>query len=180
MFGLKLSRTKSVNGRLVLGLVQLRMGGTYEEVVDRLKRHLDGDLPAAARAANAVPEMMEVDEDVGEQDPPPRAAEDVIVDTVEPFTFQRQTEWIAVYYDDQFYIGQVLEVLDKDTAVIKYTRRTRPNSNIFKFLHGAEEDISETSAHYVFRGDLDMNLMSINESDLEDIEEGYSDIKGRQ
>ena len=66
----------------------LKVTGTIEELVSTLKSHLGDfgdDLPT----------------DDQDEPPPPKQQR------AAPFSFETVGQWVAVYFDDQFYIGQV-------------------------------------------------------------------------
>jgi len=113
----------------------LRLSGSLEELTQILKDHLQ-------------------DENSDEQAP-----EEAFLES-EPFAFQHQGQWVAVFYDDQFYIGQVVHVMNKDMAMVNYLERTTGRSDYFKWPR--VEDLAETSSCYVFRWDLDVNPVSSN------------------
>ena len=114
---------------------QLRLGGTTEELIAGLKEHLGQQFQQSV--AGAVP--MELDE------------------WTEPFVFQHQGQWVAVYFDNKFYIGQVTHVLSKERAVIKYLEQIG-TSSMFKWPRVADE--AETEAVFVFEWDIDVNPAS--------------------
>ena len=52
---------------------------------------------------------------------------------IEPFAFRHQGQWVAVSYDDRFYIGQVVHVINKDKVMVNYLDQTSGRSNYFKW-----------------------------------------------
>ena len=52
---------------------------------------------------------------------------------IEPFAFRPQGKWVAVSYDDRFYIGQVVHVINKDKATVNYLEQTSGRSDYFKW-----------------------------------------------
>lgn len=171
--------------KTVLGLKHLRLGGSQQELVERLKNHLNQVDPEPARPEDDVNdhEALELEEDAQVELPLVEAVERDTAALDEEFSFQQQTQWVAVFFDDDFYIGQVLDIKDKDTAVVTYLERARKKQGSL-YRWPAIEDISETAAQYVFRWSLD--VMPVANSgrlwhvdDIEDIEEGYAEIKSR-
>jgi len=61
---------------------------------------------------------------------------------------QHQGQWVAVLYDDRFYIEQVVHVINKDKAFIIYLEQTSGRSDYFKW--SKMEDLGETFAYYIF------------------------------
>ena len=60
---------------------------------------------------------------------------------------------MAVFYDRDFYIGQVLQVHNPDFADVTFTTSTG-NDNIFKWPQS--EDIDQVAAKYVFDSDFEV------------------------
>ncbi|GFS18927.1 hypothetical protein ElyMa_001534100 [Elysia marginata] len=56
--------------------------------------------------------------------------------TTEPwqgqFNFQAGNSWVAVYYDEQFYVGQVLNNISADSAEIKFLEQTKADEEYFR------------------------------------------------
>ena len=59
-----------------------------------------------------------------------------------PFSFSGQGQWVATYYDEQFFTGQVIEVHDPQSAVVQYLEQLKGRSNLFKWPK--VEDVAET------------------------------------
>ena len=98
----------------------------------------------------------------------------------EPFAFQHQGQWVAVFYNDQFYIGQVVHVINKDMAMVNYLERTTGRSDYFKWPR--VEELAETSSCYVFRWDQDVNPVSSNSrmwhvAEISNIVSAYDSLK---
>ena len=51
----------------------------------------------------------------------------------EPSAFRPQGQWVAVSYDDRFYTGQVVHVINKDKATVNYLEQTSGRSDYFKW-----------------------------------------------
>ena len=84
------------------------------------------------------------DEESVEDDCTDSGVEDAI-----PFAFQRQVQRLSVYYDNTFYIGQVLKVYGGESAVCKFMEQTKDRQDYFRWP--PSEDIAEVAAHYVFK-----------------------------
>ena len=63
-----------------------------------------------------------------------------------------------MYYDNTFYIGQVLEVRGGESAVCKFMEQTKCRQDYFRWP--PSEDIAEVAAHYVFKWDFEVNPVS--------------------
>ena len=101
---------------------------------------------------------------------------------VEPFSYSTPGQPVAVYYDHDFYLCRVISVTNKETATVQFLQRTTTRLDHFKWP--AVEDVAETSAHFVFRWDLGLIPVSSDGrvwkvDDIEDIIQGYTDIKRR-
>ena len=101
----------------------LRLSGSLEDLILALKGHL-GDPALPVEPQPQLPELQSEDEESDgnndEFDPieppekqacPGEAAGDED-DDEDLFSFGRQGQWVAVFCDDQFYIGQVIEKTD--------------------------------------------------------------------
>ena len=62
------------------------------------------------------------------------------------FNFSQQGQTVAVFYDRDFYVGQVLQVHNPDFADVTFMTRTG-NDNIFKWPQS--EDTDQVAAKYV-------------------------------
>ena len=104
-----------------------------------LKEHLsDPALPVEPQQ-----QLQSEDEDGGydESDPvqppekracPGEDADDVDDDDTALFSFCRRGQWVAVFYDDQFYTGQVIEVAHGQSAVVKYLEQTKGQKDYYR------------------------------------------------
>lgn len=45
--------------------------------------------------------------------------------------FKCQGQWVAVYYDTNFYIGQVIDIISPSSAVIKFLTPTKGRNDYF-------------------------------------------------
>ena len=92
--------------------------------------------------------------------------EDVGEFTDPPFKFTSQGQTVAVYYDDGFFIGQVLQVNSDNKAEISFMLQ-KNSSNVFRW---PESDRIETvDSMYVFFSDFDLTpknrIWSVKEED---------------
>lgn len=69
------------------------------------------------------------------------------------FHFSQQGQTVAVFYDRDFYVGQVLQVHNPDFADVTFMTSTG-NDNIFKWPQS--EDIDQVAAKYVFDFDFEV------------------------
>ena len=68
------------------------------------------------------------------------------------FAFTEQGEWVSVYFDNQFYVGQVIEVHNPLEATIQYLEQTKGCKDYFRYPKS--EDVARTQAEFVFRWKL--------------------------
>lgn len=71
------------------------------------------------------------------------------------FAFTHQGQTVAVFYNREFYIGQVLNVINPDLADVTFMT-SKGLENIFKWPGG--EDIDQVAAKFVFDYDFDITL----------------------
>lgn len=161
-----------------------RLSGSVEDLILTLKEHLsDPALPVEPQQ-----QLQSEDEDGGydESDPvqPPEKracpGEDDDDDGTQ-FSFCKQGQWVAVLYDDQFYIGQVIEVAHGQSAVVKYLEQTKGRKDYYRWPRS--EDVVETSAHYVYWWDFKVTPVSNDGrvwevANIDDIASGYELING--
>ena len=106
-----------------------------------------------------------------------QAEDNAVADGTAPFTFQHQGQWVAVYYDDRFYIGQVLNVLSTDAADIQFLEKTAGQNGFFRWPR--EEDVK---ACFVFSWDFYVRPASEvgriwQVPDIDSISASYNTIK---
>ena len=116
--------------------VSLHLSRSVEDLILALKEHLsDPALPVEPQQ-----QLQSEDEDpdggYNEFDPvqPPekRACPGEDDDDGTQFSFCKQGQWVAVLYDDQFYIGQVIEVAHGQSAVVKYLEQTKGQKDYYR------------------------------------------------
>ena len=59
-----------------------------------------------------------------------------------------------MFYDDSFYVGEVVHVISDILAVVKFLKQS--SENIFRWP--GVEDIADVEAKYLLSGDLDVNM----------------------
>ncbi|KAL8618272.1 hypothetical protein ACOMHN_000172 [Nucella lapillus] len=97
--------------------------------------------------------------------------------TMEPTPeFTRQGEWVAVFYDQGFFIGQVTLVENPGTAHVRFLENTKSHRDYFRWLR--VEDVANVDSQYVFRWDVEVLPVSNDGriwqvSDLQDIADAY-------
>ncbi|KAL8568917.1 hypothetical protein ACOMHN_017088 [Nucella lapillus] len=97
--------------------------------------------------------------------------------TMEPTPeFTRQGEWVAVFYDQGFFIGQVTLVENPGTAHVSFLENTKSHRDYFRWLR--VEDVANVDSQYVFRWDVEVLPVSNDGriwqvSDLQDIADAY-------
>ncbi|KAK7485376.1 hypothetical protein BaRGS_00023324 [Batillaria attramentaria] len=69
------------------------------------------------------------------------------------FQFSRQAEHVSVFYDGQFYLGQVLHVHSPTLADVTFMA-SNGKQNIFKWPQA--DDIDQVAAKYVFDSGFSM------------------------
>ena len=97
----------------------------------------------------------------------------------ETLKFTRQGEWVAVFYDSSFYIGQVIEVQSEGTATVQYLTKVKDHPSYFCWP--SVDDVCSISAEFVFRWNLDIspvgNICRLWQVDsVQDIAKAYDRI----
>lgn len=147
----------------------LKLTGRKDILTQSLKRHLGGDedeeeldiTPSSSnttkkRGTKRKKEASESDCDTGSEE----IESDTETETFskEPFTFEKQGQWVSVFFDDQYYVGQVIEVKSGDTALVKFLEKTKGRCDFFRWP--ACEDIAEIERKFVFSWDFNVNIHS--------------------
>ena len=70
------------------------------------------------------------------------------------YQFTTQGQWVAVFYDVEFYVGQVLEVKSPSEAVVTFLQTCGLNSSVLRWP--SSPDIDTVSSKYIFATDFDM------------------------
>ena len=114
----------------------LRLAGSLGELEKALKDHSSAyDLDAANIPTDPPSWSNEDDEDVAVSQPKhsrldSHGEDQDCTDTV-PFVFTVQGEWVSVYFDDQFYVGQVIDVHNPSEATVQYLKQTKGRKDYF-------------------------------------------------
>ena len=156
----------------------LRLSGSVEQLAQSLSAHLQQHPPHQEQEQHGEqqPPQMEQEQQV-------QAEDNGVADGTAPFTFQHQGQWVAVYYDDRFYIGQVLNVLSTDAADIQFLEKTAGQNSFFRWPR--KEDEAEVKACFVFSWDFDVRPASEvgriwQVPDIDSISASYDTIKNLQ
>lgn len=118
----------------------LKLPGTVNELTRALQEHLpeEEDDPPYAPASPPpvdVPEVLNPQPALpcpdNELQPPPPKRRTNTADTVSDATdetglsFSRQGQWVATFYDQMFYLGQVIEVFNPQSAMVQYLEQSK-------------------------------------------------------
>jgi hypothetical protein len=146
-------RAEILYRKVVLGSrnKMLKVSGTITELIDRIKQVLveeDGNCETQDVVISSNSQISDLNDEP-------------VLDTVEPceqpskrarldfniFHFTEQGTWVAVYYDDDYYIGQVVQVLKETKAVINFMQKCGVRKNLLKWP--TSPDVDEVDASYV-------------------------------
>lgn len=91
--------------------------------------------------------------------------------------FSRQGEWVAVYYDESFFIGQVLDILSSEAAHVTFLENTKSRKDYFRWPR--LEDIAQVESKFVFRWNVEVLPVSNDGriwqvEDIDEIVDAYS------
>ena len=71
------------------------------------------------------------------------------------FSFTHQGQTVAVFYDSEFYIGQVLNIINPNLADVTFmASSSNRNENVFKWPEG--EDLDQVAGKYVFDSEFEI------------------------
>lgn len=143
----------------------LKLSGTLNDLISALQDHLPDQTDHAAVPASPV--VVETRQDGPKQKrqrldttaasasccQPSEPAVDSTSDD-KPFTFSAQGQWVATYYDDNFYVGQVIEVCSPQSGIVQYLQRTKARDDSFRWP--IVDDVALTEAHYIFEWDFEV------------------------
>lgn len=114
--------------KMILGVPgEQRLSKSAEELCNMLKDHLSTSAP----------------EETLEEAP-----------ATESFCYSRPGTWVAIYYDDNFYVGQVIVVDSPDIAQITFLEKTKLHPDHFR--RSRAENIAKVESKYVFSADFDV------------------------
>ncbi|KAL8609998.1 hypothetical protein ACOMHN_029491 [Nucella lapillus] len=153
-----------------LQLVDFLSGGKYgqaqpPEVMGKLKHCL---------ITNLLEQQTDHDSSSEEDLEPPLPKRQRTMEPTPEFT--RQGEWVAVFYDQGFFIGQVTLVENPGTAHVSFLENTKSHRDYFRWLR--VEDVANVDSQYVFRWNVEVLPVSNDGriwqvSDLQDIADAY-------
>ena len=83
------------------------------------------------------------------------------------------------FYDQMFYLGQVIEVFNPQSAMVQYLEQSKSQKDYFKWPK--VDDVAVTDAYYIFKWDFDVRPVSSeccvwHVESIEDIAEAYNRI----
>ena len=72
------------------------------------------------------------------------------------YSFERQGEWVSVYYDEGMYIGQVIEVQGPEEGSVKFLQQCNMDKRIFKWPDIDEVDLVKSI--HILKGGFDVKF----------------------
>jgi hypothetical protein len=76
------------------------------------------------------------------------------------FKYRQQGTWVAVYYDDDFYVGQVLTISNEELAEVQFLQSCGVSRSAFRWPR--RDDIDTVNANFVFASDFDVAVTTSN------------------
>ncbi|GFO43030.1 hypothetical protein PoB_006953500 [Plakobranchus ocellatus] len=152
--------------KLVIGIPGvLRLNKTVSEMSEMLKEHL----ASSGQQATFTTEELDISSETCDEAMP-----------AAPFTFDRPSTWVAVYYDNSFYVGQVITILQPHEAEVKFLEQTKARSDYFRWPRA--DDIAKVDAEFVFAWDFNVQPVSSDcriwqVENVEDLLQSYERIK---
>ena len=159
--------------------------GSLAELENARKDYFSTDPQDAAHMPADPPAQSSEDEDAAVSQPKhPRLdshCDYQDATDIAPPAFTVQGEWVAVYFDNQFYVGEVIDVHSPSETTVQYLEQMKSHKDYFR--HSKTEDVARTEAQFVFRWNLQVDLVSNGSrvwkvSDIDDICEAYCQLKG--
>ena len=91
-----------------------------------------------------------------DSDPTPTASDEDELDEAHhhPFTFSQAGQSVAVFYDDDFHVGNVTTVLSEESAEVNFMKKCVVTSNTYVWPGAPDTDI--VKAQFVFLADFDI------------------------
>ena len=153
----------------------LKLAGSLVELQKALEHHLSSGRPVPS-ADIPVAVNCELSAHRG-NDMSPDRNEDPVEAAL--FQFTKQGQWVAVYFIERFYIGQVLEVKeDGSKASVQYLEQVKGQRHCFRWP--SREDVENTLAEDVFYWDLNCLPLSNGRiwrvDDIEEVAAAYSRV----
>jgi hypothetical protein len=75
------------------------------------------------------------------------------------YKFRQQGTWVAVYYDDNFYLGQVVQIVNEEGGEVQFLERCGLSKKAFRWP--VREDISFIKSQYVFSNDIEVTTQNL-------------------
>ena len=149
----------------------LKLAGSLQELKRALEQHLpkeraDPDVASLVSSAAddlPAPDPLSATSDSPAPDPLSAASDSPASDPSAvdsdgtPFQFSNQGQWVAVYWSDRFYIGQVIKVTDRDSgkvADVQYLEQCSGSRDRFRWPV-REEVVEDTLPEDVFYWDFE-------------------------
>ncbi|KAK2144766.1 hypothetical protein LSH36_733g01028 [Paralvinella palmiformis] len=177
--------------KIVLSKKHFRLKGILFDLIGTLQEHLPEHQPEADQGSDTgvqvVSTSLSLDPESDNQNPKEEDTSDEDVDQSRDhpetsdrlFQFNAQGQWVAVYFNEKVYIGQVIEVENPQLARVQYMLQSTTRKDYFKWPSG--DDVADTEAYFVFEWDFE--VMSVNRywmmAAVEEIHQRYNAIKRR-
>ncbi|KAL3861249.1 hypothetical protein ACJMK2_007297 [Sinanodonta woodiana] len=136
--------------KVILGAKHLTINGTKEELIFRLRAHFQGTDKNEEQLSKRQRLNEEFDGSVSD--------DSFENDDDSIFQFENQGEFVAVFYDNHFYLGQVISVKSNDKALVKFMEKFKGRKDYFKWP--LIDNVAEIDACYVFRWAFDVSPVS--------------------
>ena len=127
----------------------LKQTQTLPELTAALKSFLDEQQPLIADNNQDNCLNMSAEEDELSQSQESALQEDIPV-----FTFRQVGQHVAVFYDETFHIGDVINILNEDEAEIRFMKKSSVNKNIYIWPQKEDKDVVDSM--FVFAWDFDV------------------------
>ena len=137
--------------KVILGHKGLKLSGSFDELVGALKAHL-----GTSQDTQQLSES-ESDDDSEPETKLPRFEFD-INEPIRSFQFSKQ-EWVAVYWDDDVHIGQVINFENENKGNVKFLKKAESKLDKNQLFTFNDTDIRPVSAHYVIHWDFQPRLI---------------------
>ncbi len=68
--------------------------------------------------------------------------------------FVRQGDWVCVYYDEDYYVGQVIDFKSSEVSTVQFLKTV--SDNIYRWPR--TDDVADIQSSFLLCSDLDVNL----------------------
>ncbi|GFR61946.1 hypothetical protein ElyMa_000117500 [Elysia marginata] len=134
--------------KVVLGVPGLlKLTKPVAELTQQLQDHFSGISSNGHTVTPTVAESQDAESENDENDAPD-------LDSPASFKFERPSQWVTVYYDNTFYVGQVISVLQSTQAEVKFLEQTKVRKDYFCWPRA--DDIALVDAEFIFAWDFDV------------------------